>query len=57
MVAERERLAPYLDAAPDKTLVFVAEMDMGVPEGAAVYTCPMHPEVVAHPGAAARSAA
>ena len=47
MVAERERLAPYLDAAPDKTLAFVAEMDMGAPERrAVVYTCPMHPEVV-----------
>jgi FtsP/CotA-like multicopper oxidase with cupredoxin domain len=45
-VAERERLAPYFDAPPDKTLAFVAEMDMGVPEGATVYACPMHPEVV-----------
>ena len=45
-VAERERLAPYFDAAPDKTLALVAEMDMGVPEGASVYACPMHPEVV-----------
>ena len=42
---ERERLAPYVDAAPDKTLAFVAEMDMGVPEGPVVYACPMHPEV------------
>ena len=40
MVAERDRIAPYLDAAPDKTLAFVAEMDMGVPEGAVVYTLP-----------------
>ncbi len=46
MVAERERIAPYLTAAPDKTLAFVAEMDMGVPEGPVVYTCPMHPEIV-----------
>jgi FtsP/CotA-like multicopper oxidase with cupredoxin domain len=46
MSAERERIAPYLTAAPDKTLAFVAEMDMGVPEGPVVYTCPMHPEVV-----------
>ena len=44
--AERTRLAPYFDAQPDKTLAFVAEMDMGVPEGPAVYACPMHPEVV-----------
>jgi FtsP/CotA-like multicopper oxidase with cupredoxin domain len=43
---ERERLAPYVDAAPDKTLSFVAEMDMGTPEGPVVYACPMHPEVV-----------
>jgi FtsP/CotA-like multicopper oxidase with cupredoxin domain len=48
MVAERERVAAYFDAAPDKTLGFLAEMDMGVPEGdgPVVYTCPMHPEVV-----------
>jgi FtsP/CotA-like multicopper oxidase with cupredoxin domain len=50
MVAERERLAPYLDAEPDKTIALVAEMDMGEPEpapGATVeYACPMHPEVI-----------
>src|SRR5207244_2060784 len=46
MAAERERIAPYLDAAPDKTLAFVAEMDMGSPDGAVVYACPMHPAVV-----------
>ena len=45
-LAERERLAPYLDAPPDKTLSFVAEMDLGTPEGPIVYACPMHPEVV-----------
>ena len=45
-VAERERLASYFDAAPDKTLALVAELDMGVPEGASAYACPMHPEVV-----------
>jgi FtsP/CotA-like multicopper oxidase with cupredoxin domain len=45
-VAERERLAPYFDAPPDKTLALVAEMDMGTPEGPVVYACPMHPEVV-----------
>jgi FtsP/CotA-like multicopper oxidase with cupredoxin domain len=44
--AERERLAPYVDAPPDKTLSFVAEMDLGTPEGPVVYACPMHPEVV-----------
>ncbi|TML82754.1 MAG: hypothetical protein E6G08_21450 [Actinobacteria bacterium] len=46
LAAERERIAPYLDAEPDKTLAFVAEMDMGRPAGAVVYACPMHPEVV-----------
>ena len=46
MVAERQRIAPYLAAAPEKTLAFVAEMDMGVPDGPVVYACPMHPEVV-----------
>jgi FtsP/CotA-like multicopper oxidase with cupredoxin domain len=45
-VAERERLASYFDAPPDKTLGLVAEMDMGVPEGPVVYACPMHPDVV-----------
>jgi FtsP/CotA-like multicopper oxidase with cupredoxin domain len=48
--AERERLAPVLAGEPDKTLAFVAEMDMGEPEGGAsegsTYTCPMHPEIV-----------
>jgi FtsP/CotA-like multicopper oxidase with cupredoxin domain len=43
----RERIEPFLTAPPDKTLSFIAEMDMGVPEGVAVvYVCPMHPEVV-----------
>jgi len=46
MTAERDRLARYRDSAPDKTLAFVAEMDMGVPEGPIVYSCPMHPDVV-----------
>jgi FtsP/CotA-like multicopper oxidase with cupredoxin domain len=48
MVAERQRIEPYLRAEPDKTLAFIAEMDMGAPEGDGplVYSCPMHPEVV-----------
>jgi FtsP/CotA-like multicopper oxidase with cupredoxin domain len=48
MAAERERIAPFLDAEPDKTVAFIAEMDMGGHEGdePISYGCPMHPEVV-----------
>ena len=46
MTAERERTRPYLEAEPDKVIAFLAEMDMGEPEGEGTYTCPMHPEVV-----------
>jgi FtsP/CotA-like multicopper oxidase with cupredoxin domain len=47
MAELRERMEPFLEAPPDKTLSFVAEMDMAVPEGVpVVYACPMHPEVV-----------
>jgi FtsP/CotA-like multicopper oxidase with cupredoxin domain len=48
MAAERQRIAAYFDAEPDKTLGFRAEMDMGAPEGdgPVVYACPMHPAVV-----------
>jgi FtsP/CotA-like multicopper oxidase with cupredoxin domain len=48
MTAERERMVPYLNADPDKTLAFVAEMDLGDPDvdGPVVYACPMHPAVV-----------
>jgi FtsP/CotA-like multicopper oxidase with cupredoxin domain len=48
MVAARQRFAPWLAADPDRTLAFVAEMDLGTPagEGPVVYTCPMHPEIV-----------
>jgi hypothetical protein len=48
IVAERERIAPYVEAEPDKTLAFIAEMDFEAPEGGGpvVYACPMHPEVV-----------
>ncbi len=45
LAAERGRTARFMNAAPDKTLAFVAEMDFDAPEGA-VYTCPMHPDVV-----------
>jgi FtsP/CotA-like multicopper oxidase with cupredoxin domain len=43
---ERAGLARYLDAEPDKTLAFVAEMEFDAVEGPAVYVCPMHPDVV-----------
>jgi FtsP/CotA-like multicopper oxidase with cupredoxin domain len=48
MAAERVRIAPFLEAEPDKTLAFIAEMDMGAPEGdePVLYGCPMHPDVV-----------
>jgi len=50
MVAERERIAAYVEAEPHKTLAFVAEMNMGTPElvpGASLeYYCPMHAEVI-----------
>ncbi len=48
LASERERIADYLAAEPDKTLSFLAEMDMGAPEGddPVVYACPMHPVVV-----------
>jgi FtsP/CotA-like multicopper oxidase with cupredoxin domain len=48
LVAERDRIAPYLEAEPDKTLSFVAEMNMPSAEGeTGVFACPMHPEIVA----------
>jgi FtsP/CotA-like multicopper oxidase with cupredoxin domain len=48
MLAERKRIGSYLNAEPDKTLAFLAEMDMGSVEGdgPVAYSCPMHPEVV-----------
>jgi FtsP/CotA-like multicopper oxidase with cupredoxin domain len=46
LAAERDRIAPFLSAAPDKIVSFVAEMDLGAPEEGAGYACPMHPEVV-----------
>jgi FtsP/CotA-like multicopper oxidase with cupredoxin domain len=47
MAGLRERIEPFFAAPPEKTLSFVAEMDMGVPAGVpVVYVCPMHPEVV-----------
>jgi FtsP/CotA-like multicopper oxidase with cupredoxin domain len=48
MAVVRERIAPHLEREPDKVLGFIAEMDLGAPEGEGpiVYACPMHPEVV-----------
>jgi FtsP/CotA-like multicopper oxidase with cupredoxin domain len=45
LATERQRIARFMNAAPKKTLAFVAEMDFDTPEDA-VYTCPMHPHVV-----------
>jgi FtsP/CotA-like multicopper oxidase with cupredoxin domain len=46
MVELREQIQPFVTAPPGKTLAFVAEMNLGVPEGEDVtYVCPMHPEV------------
>jgi len=45
--AKRELLDAYVDAPPDKTVSFVAEMNFGSPEEGGGYVCPMHPEVVA----------
>jgi FtsP/CotA-like multicopper oxidase with cupredoxin domain len=46
MAELREQIGPFLDAAPDKTLSFVAEMDLGGAEGeVGTFVCPMHPEV------------
>ncbi len=48
MAAERDRIAAYITAEPDKTLAFIAEMDMDAPDGDGppIYSCPMHPAVV-----------
>jgi FtsP/CotA-like multicopper oxidase with cupredoxin domain len=49
LAAQRERFMPLVDAPPDKTLAFQAEMDMGEPDDGEgetlLYVCPMHPEV------------
>jgi FtsP/CotA-like multicopper oxidase with cupredoxin domain len=47
LVAERRRLAASLAAEPDRTLAFIAEMELEAPGGEGVaYACPMHPDVV-----------
>jgi FtsP/CotA-like multicopper oxidase with cupredoxin domain len=45
LVAERERIAGFLEAPPDKTLAFVGEMTLGDGAEASEYVCPMHPDV------------
>jgi FtsP/CotA-like multicopper oxidase with cupredoxin domain len=49
LAAEREQLAAWLAAAPDKVLALVAQMDdpaaLPPDAGPVVYACPMHPEV------------
>ena len=49
MEAERERIVAVLDAPPDKTLSFVAEMDEVGGEGVetGIYACPMDADIVA----------
>jgi FtsP/CotA-like multicopper oxidase with cupredoxin domain len=49
MEAERERIGAVLDAPPDKTLSFVAEMDEVGGEGVetGIFVCPMHADIVA----------
>ena len=50
MRALRERIEPFIEAQPDKTISFVAEMDEVGPEGGVdtgVCACPMDPEIVA----------
>jgi FtsP/CotA-like multicopper oxidase with cupredoxin domain len=50
MTAERARIAAHRDAAPDKTLSLVAELELAVPDappgGSIVFFCPMHPHVI-----------
>ncbi len=48
LAALREDIAPLVAAAPDKTIAFVAQMELGAPEPGedVTYACPMHPEVV-----------
>ena len=60
LTAEREGLAPYLEAAPDKTLAFVAEMDLDAPDvGGRRWSTPARctPRSSARSPAAARTAA
>lgn len=46
MSAERRRIASFHHATPNKTIAFVAEMDMDEPDGTTTYVCPMHSDIV-----------
>ena len=46
LCAERKGLDRHLSAEPDKTIAFSVEMDFEAPEGAVLYVCPMHAEIV-----------
>lgn len=50
MVAARSLSRSYLEAAPDRTISFVAGMDLGTPDlggGESIeYFCPMHPDEI-----------
>lgn len=53
LTALREGIAPLVAAAPDKTVAFVAKLDLEAPEPGedVTHACPMHPEIVSdHPG-------
>jgi FtsP/CotA-like multicopper oxidase with cupredoxin domain len=45
MAELRKRIERFLKVPPDKTLSFVAEMELGQAAEDTTYTCPMHPEV------------
>jgi FtsP/CotA-like multicopper oxidase with cupredoxin domain/YHS domain-containing protein len=52
MAVERKRIAAYVNNPPDKTLSFLAEMNLHTAEtdGVTVYACPMHPEATGEKG-------
>src|SRR5215213_10044398 len=46
LMAERRRASAAMEAEPDKTLAFIAEMEFEALEGPVIYQCPMHEDVV-----------